>query len=80
MTDINREFRALTGGFTPLKWQCRLFSLLKSGVLPRTCTLPTGVGKTSVISIWLIALAGGASLPRRLAYIVNRRTVVDQAS
>jgi CRISPR-associated endonuclease/helicase Cas3 len=32
------------------------------------------------MAIWLIALASGAPLPRRLVYIVNRRTVVDQAT
>ena len=40
-----------------------------------------GVGKTSVIPIWLIALATNpTSVPRRLVYVVNRRTVVDQAT
>jgi CRISPR-associated endonuclease/helicase Cas3 len=38
------------------------------------------LGKTSIIPLWLIALATGAALPRRLVYIVNRRTVVDQAT
>jgi CRISPR-associated endonuclease/helicase Cas3 len=47
--------------------------------------IPTGLGKTSIIAIWLLALAaqaadGAPSLPRRLVYVVNRRTVVDQAS
>jgi CRISPR-associated endonuclease/helicase Cas3 len=43
--------------------------------------LPTGLGKTSVIAVWLIALANQpAKLPRRLVYVVNRRTVVDQTT
>jgi CRISPR-associated endonuclease/helicase Cas3 len=38
-----------------------------------------------VIPIWVIAVAtqaraGEITLPRRLVYIVNRRTVVDQAT
>ncbi len=78
--DCARGFQALTGGLTPLHWQTRLFAELKSGRVPLACTLPTGLGKTSAIPIWLIALAGGAELPRRLVYIVNRRTVVDQAT
>ena len=46
-----------------------------------TCALPTGLGKTSVIAIWLIALANhSGKVPRRLVYVVNRRTVVDQAT
>ncbi len=68
----------------PLEWQRRLFAkYLAVGRIPRSVTLPTGLGKTSVIPIWLIALAQSASesagvprLPRRLVYIVNRRTVV----
>jgi CRISPR-associated endonuclease/helicase Cas3 len=50
------------------------------------CDLPTGLGKTSVIAIWLLGLAERArtravsGFPRRLVYVVNRRTVVDQAT
>ena len=46
-----------------------------------SCNLPTGLGKTSVIAIWLIALANAPErVPRRLVYVVNRRTVVDQST
>jgi CRISPR-associated endonuclease/helicase Cas3 len=39
------------------------------------------LGKTSVVAIWLIALANYADrMPRRLVYVVNRRTVVDQTT
>ena len=39
------------------------------------------MGKTSVIAVWLIALAQHPDrIPRRLAYVVNRRTVVDQTT
>jgi hypothetical protein len=54
--------------------------------VPRTCDIPTGLGKTAVIPIWLIALVYSGEdlkcrlIPRRLVYIVNRRTVVDQAT
>ncbi len=49
--------------------------------------MPTGLGKTSAIAVWITAL--GTSLcdpslatrvPRRLIYIVDRRVVVDQAT
>ena len=77
-------FRALDDKHRPpLKWQARLYERFVhggTGAVPKVCRLPTGLGKTSVIPIWLIALAGGAALPRRLVYIVNRRTVVDQAT
>ncbi len=43
--------------------------------------LPTGIGKTSVVAIWLIVLLTHPDrVPRRLVYVVNRRTVVDQTS
>lgn len=77
--DFHAQFEALTG-HRPLKWQSRLFERLAAGRVPSNVTLPTGLGKTSIIPIWLIALAGGAPLPRRLVYVVNRRTVVDQAT
>jgi CRISPR-associated endonuclease/helicase Cas3 len=49
---------------------------------------PDRLGKTSVVVIWLLALtrqaqekgSGGVRLPRRLVYVVDRRTVVDQAT
>lgn len=77
-------FFSLTG-HQPFPWQSRLFNDFVSGDLPASCDLPTGLGKTSIIPIWLIALAsqalrGEVTLPRRLVYIVNRRTVVDQAT
>lgn len=74
-----KRFAAFTGHM-PLSWQGRLFEHLAASVIPGAVTLPTGLGKTSVIPIWLIALASGARLPRRLVYVVNRRTVVDQAT
>lgn len=78
-------FCALTD-HSPLRWQQRLFDrFVAGGGIPQICDVPTGLGKTSVIPIWLIALAeqaqaGQVTLPRRLIYIVNRRTVVDQAT
>jgi CRISPR-associated endonuclease/helicase Cas3 len=80
---FDAAFRALEASHRPaLRWQARLFARFAQGDVPPVCRLPTGLGKSSVIPIWLIALCGacGASLPRRLVYIVNRRTVVDQAT
>jgi CRISPR-associated endonuclease/helicase Cas3 len=48
--------------------------------LPDALDIPTGLGKTSVMAIWLVARTCGASLPRRLVYVVDRRAVVDQAT
>lgn len=75
-----RTFEALTG-HSPFPWQERLFDeWFAKGKVPPSCNLPTGLGKTNVIAVWLIALANGAKVPRRLVYVVNRRTVVDQAT
>lgn len=71
-------------GHTPMRWQCRLLSRLCTGDIPTAIDLPTGLGKTSVMAIWLAARAfcepGAPVLPRRLVYVVDRRAVVDQAT
>ncbi len=78
-------FHALTGN-ERFPWQYSLYERLVEGNFPERCDIPTGLGKTSIIAIWLLALArrarnGVASgFPRRLVYVVNRRTVVDQAT
>ncbi len=73
-------FETLTG-YKPFPWQEELFKRFSQGEIPPSCNLPTGLGKTNVMAIWLIALAcGQGKLPRRLVYVVNRRTVVDQAT
>ena len=77
---FNTAFEALTG-HSPFPWQRRLFDeWLFRGELPSVVDIPTGLGKTAVMVIWLLARANGAQLPRRLAYVVDRRAVVDQAT
>ena len=78
------EFKTVFQNLTdnaPLSWQERLFHehFAKSD-FPPVIDLPTGLGKTMVMAIWLIAWAKSRSLPRRLIYVVDRRTVVDQAT
>lgn len=81
-------FRELTRnggkpGNDPFPWQQALYDRFmekRPDNIPAACNLPTGLGKTSVIAVWLIALANGAKVPRRLVYVVNRRTVVDQTT
>lgn len=83
--NFETAFRTLTG-FPPFLWQRRLFDqYFSKGETPAALDLPTGLGKTSVMAIWLAARAlGGADtqkrLPRRLVYVVDRRAVVDQAT
>lgn len=65
----------------PFPWQLSLLQRLRVGDLPTSLDIPTGLGKTSVIGVWLAArLLGATTLPRRLAYVVDRRVVVDQAT
>ncbi len=61
-------------------WQRALLAAMIRGDCPSSLDLPTGLGKTAVIAIWLVARAFGAPVPRRLIYVVDRRAVVDQAT
>ncbi len=80
LADFPRIFQALTG-HTPLSWQERLFhEHFAKNNIPRQLDLPTGLGKTMVMAIWLIARIVNEAMPRRLVYVVDRRTVVDQAT
>jgi CRISPR-associated endonuclease/helicase Cas3 len=73
------DFTLLTGN-PPFPWQRALYERFVANDFPKACDLPTGLGKTSVIALWLLALAKNPKLPRRLVYVVNRRTVVDQST
>jgi len=64
----------------PFPWQCELLRRFRKGEVVSSLDIPTGLGKTAVMAIWLVARALGASLPRRLVYVVDRRAVVDQAT
>lgn len=70
----------LSEGESPFPWQERLLREFLAGNIPSALDIPTGLGKTAVMAIWLVARALGASLPRRLVYVVDRRAVVDQAT
>ncbi len=77
--NFDKYFLTLTG-HAPLRWQRRLYQRFVNGDLPTALDLPTGLGKTSVMAVWLIAKCAGASVPNRLVYVVDRRTIVDQAT
>jgi len=75
-----RIFEALTG-VPPFPWQTALYQRFIDGDFPKSANIPTGLGKTSTVAVWLIALAQHPGrVPRRLVYVVNRRTVVDQTT
>ena len=78
--DFDDSFEALTG-YRPFPWQRRLFEKhFACGTLPPAVDIPTGLGKTAIMAVWLLARTMCAALPRRLAYVVDRRAVVDQAT
>lgn len=89
---LDSEQRALLRGalglsspHDPFPWQERLLAtfIAEDEPLPTAIDLPTGLGKTSTMAIWLVARMlghGKTKLPRRLVYIVDRRAVVDQAT
>ena len=83
-TDLTREWLGkalgLPDGSSPFPWQEDLLSRLIDGQTVRALDIPTGLGKTAVMPIWLIASTRNAKLPRRLVYVVDRRAVVDQAT
>jgi CRISPR-associated endonuclease/helicase Cas3 len=62
-------------------WQRRFLMALIDGLPPSSVDLPTGLGKTSVIALWLLARAvRGREIATRLVYVVDRRAVVDQST
>jgi len=83
--NFDDAFKALTG-YPPFPWQRSLFAdRFSRGEIPSALDLPTGLGKTSVMAIWLAARALADEgvrrrIPRRLVYVVDRRAVVDQAT
>jgi CRISPR-associated endonuclease/helicase Cas3 len=69
-TDFDAAFQALTDN-PPFPWPRELFSrFIRKGITERSLDIPTGLGKTAVMAIWLVARAAGAALPRRLVYVV----------
>lgn len=84
MLNFRDGFKHLTG-YDPFDWQERLFQKFLNGDFPDACDVPTGLGKTSVMAIWLIALGHllkekDRKIPLRLVYVVDRRVIVDQAT
>ena len=78
--DFDKTFKSLTG-HDPFPWQRRLYERSVAGDIPSRCAVPTGLGKTAILAIWLIALVNAPTkVARRLVYVVNRRTIVDQST
>jgi CRISPR-associated endonuclease/helicase Cas3 len=76
LAEFQKSFCALQGD-SPFPWQEQLFAEFCRGELPSALDLPTGLGKTSVMTVWYLAFKADSPVPRRLAYVVDRRAVVD---
>jgi CRISPR-associated endonuclease/helicase Cas3 len=65
------RFRQLRG-FQPYPWQTKLFLTVLAGYAPELVYIPTGGGKTEIITVWLLATlyqiqqTGTTATPRRL--------------
>ena len=83
---FRKYFPQVAHGHRPYFWQAALFERLINDDWPDSMALPTGAGKTSILQVWLLALAWSSlaelavKIPRRLIWVVNRRVVVDQAT
>ncbi len=80
------EFFQALHGYPPFPWQRRLAGDVLKGQWPKAMKLPTASGKTALIDVWVYALAAQADLsaaerttPRRMAFVVDRRVIVDEA-
>lgn len=77
----------LTAEDNPFPWQRRLFrewlcpAVGQAPRWPELIKLPTASGKTALIDIAVLALAvGSPAARRRVAFVVDRRVVVDEAA
>lgn len=71
----------------PFPWQERFFGEwlcpadARAARWPRSISLPTASGKTSLIDLAVLALACGTPCARRrIAFVVDRRMIVDEAT
>ena len=77
------EFVVAVHGREPFPWQRAMAEMLVSGGPPQLVTVPTGLGKTSVLDAWVWALAIQAeqrstrTVTTRAAFVVDRRVIVD---
>jgi CRISPR-associated endonuclease/helicase Cas3 len=84
--DFDTFFKAIHGK-APFPWQSDLVrEVIKTG-WPDALDLPTGAGKTAVLEVAVFALAhelqelgSKRRHPLRMVFVVDRRTIVDQAA
>lgn len=80
------EFFRAVHGFEPFQWQREAADFAVShACLPQLIDVPTGLGKTALVDVWIWALAHHSErgephrLGQRYIHAVERRTVVDGA-
>ncbi|MGE5569562.1 MAG: type I-U CRISPR-associated helicase/endonuclease Cas3 [Rhodospirillales bacterium] len=83
--DFAAFFREVNDGHDPFPWQQRLASeVFRRREWPKCLDLPTAAGKTAVLEIAIFhlaleaALGAGRRAPVRIAFVVDRRLIVDQ--
>ena len=67
-------------GHDPYPWQGRLYGAFVDGNVPEAVDIPTGLGKTLCVLLFLLARTRNSSLPTRVVYVVDRRAIVDQTA
>ena len=78
------EFLETVHGHPPFPWQLKLAEAALAGQWPDAVDAPTGLGKTWSIDVAVLAIAdaglrGDRNTFRRIFFVVDRRTVVDEA-
>lgn len=78
------QFLLEVHGHAPFPWQRELGREVLAGRWPAAVDAPTGIGKTWAIDIAVLAMAadglrGHRGTARRVFFVVDRRTVVDEA-
>ena len=64
----------------PYPWQRRLYGEFVKGNVPPAVDIPTGLGKTLCVLLFLLARIRNPALPTRVVYVVDRRAIVDQTA
>ena len=67
-------------GNAPYPWQRCLYGAFVEGNVPPAVDIPTGLGKTLCVLLFLLARVRNPALPTRIAYVVDRRAIVDQTA
>ena len=86
MPSFEEFFAACWDSKRPFPWQSELAKRVSEGGWPALLDVPTGLGKTAALDVFVWHLASQARLPNeartaatRAAFVIDRRLVVDSA-